>query len=193
MKLKQIVLPALLAAAVHAPAAQAVENAVLAYDAATRDTPPVRYPNACAINLLSVTDGRNNKETIGNAVIPIVAGEPLTWLNGGLDNLAAYGFKVQHSPTPVAGAVNLDISLIRAYTFHAGMRINGTVAMDMGVLRSGKRDVVKVRAAGSKANMMNSTSEFVTALNYALNNATGSMAFTLKSLCSDKDVVALAN
>ncbi len=184
--MKRILIPvALTVMVLFQSGVQAEELLTLTYDAATYDKAPILYPSACTINLIEVSDQRNNKETIGTSVTALHAGESLTWLNAGLDNLKAYGFKVQRGSAPVGGAVNLNVRLIRAYTWAGGMRINGTVAVDLGVLQTdGREEVIKVRAAGSKANMMGAKSEFLTALNYAANNAYGSMASTLQGMCS---------
>lgn len=182
----------LAAAALCAPLSYAAADVVpLAYDAATADQPPAVLKGACEINILTASDQRNNKETIGwQFTIPQEgAGDAVSWMNAGLDSLKAYGFKVQRSSTSVSGAVNLNVRLIRAYTWPANMRINGTVAMDVGVVKAdGSEEVFKVRANGSKTNMAASQGEFVTALNYAANNAYGSLAANLQSRCANSKI-----
>jgi hypothetical protein len=183
----------LAAAALCAPLSQAaaVDVVPLAYDAATFDQPPAVLKGACNINILTASDQRNNKETIGwiFTVPQEGAGDAVSWMNDGLANLKAYGYRVQRSATPVSGAVNVNVRLIRAYSWPANMRINGTVALDVGVVKAdGSEELVKIRANGSKANMMGSQSEFVTALNYAANNAYGSLAANLQPHCASSKI-----
>lgn len=182
----------LAAAALCAPLSYAAVDVVpLAYDAATSDRPAAVLPGTCDINIVNASDQRNNKETIGwlFTVPQEGAGDAVSWINDGLANLKAYGFTVQRSAAPVSGALNVNVRLIRAYTWPGGMRINGTVAMDVGVLKAdGSEDIFKIRANGSKANMMGAQSEFVTALNYAANNAYSTLAANLQSRCANSKI-----
>ncbi len=161
------------------------EKLVFAYEANAVETAPAPLPSACSINIVSIADKRNNVDSI-NADYPISAGEPLSWIGTGLGSLKAYGYGVQQNATPLANAVNLDVELIRSYTWFGNMRINAMVAMDVGVTPAGgERKVLKFRASGSKVNMWGATSEHLTALNYAFNNLMNKMAATLQAACTE--------
>jgi len=168
-------------------AAQAVaapdEVVPMTYEDTVSDMTPVRLASVCPINIVQVSDQRPGKEGI-STVSPVVASAPEPWIYSGLERLQAYGFTVQRSSQPVANAVNLNVRLIRAYTWNTDMRINGMVAMDVDVMSSGGQRTEKIRAAGSKTNMWGAKSEHVTALNYSLNHALHKMAHVLQSECT---------
>jgi hypothetical protein len=64
------------------------------------------------------------------------------------------------------------------------MRINAAVAMDMDfTLPSGQRFTRKYRASASKNNWAGATGEYMTTLNYALNNVLGKLANDLQKMC----------
>lgn len=165
--------------------AQGKEKLVLAYNAAEVDTPPVRLSTTCTLNVTSVADRRNNVENISSDH-ELPAGDPTPWIKSGLENLKVYGYDVRQNPTPMAGAVNLDVQLIRSYTWMGNMRINGMVAMDVGITPAGgTRTVQKFRASGSKTNMWGASSEYLTTLNYSFNNVLQKMATSLQAACSE--------
>lgn len=171
-----------LCAAAHA-AAEPVEITPMTYEAGVSDVVAAKLPAACAINIVQVSDQRFSKESIG-AEFPVAASAPEPWLASGLDSLAAYGYTVQRNSQPVANAVNLNVRLIRAYTWYGAMRINGMVALDVDVLGGNGQRTEKFRAAGSKSNMWNGKSEHVTALNYAFNHTLHKMAQALQGECT---------
>lgn len=164
-------------------AAEPVEITPMAYEENVSDVPAAKLPAACAINIIQVTDQRFSKESIG-AEFPVVASAPEPWITSGLDSLKTYGFTVQRNSQPVANAVNLNVRLIRAYTWYGPMRINGMVAMDVDVMGNNGQRTEKFRATGSKSNMWNGKSEHVTALNYALNHTLYKMAQSLQNECT---------
>jgi uncharacterized lipoprotein YajG len=90
----------------------------------------------------------------------------------------------------VANALNLDVRLIRAYSWLGPMRINGMVAIDVLVASPDGAKVRKFRASGSKTNMMSANSEHVTALNQALNHMVNQMAVALASECAGAKLAA---
>jgi hypothetical protein len=173
-------------AAVLSTAAQAgtepTEITPLVYEPASTDVQAQRQAGACTINIMHIADARPMKESIGvDTAIPSGPTEP--WLSASFDSLKLYGFTLTHADTPQPQAVNLDVALIRAYSWFGPMRINGMVAVDValnspqGVLKE------KFRATGSKTNMWNAKTEHVTALNYALNAMIFNMAPVLKHHC----------
>jgi hypothetical protein len=173
-------------------AATAVEadKLVMAYEATAVDVVPVPLPSACAVNIASVTDQRNNMESI-SADRSLPSQGAVTWVKSGLDNLKVYGYRVQQNPTPMPDAVNVDVQLIRSYTWFGNMRINGTVAMDVGITPvGGARQVQKFRALGSKTNVWGAPSEHLTTLNYAFNNLSSKLAVALQSACAGAKTAA---
>jgi hypothetical protein len=157
----------------------------MTYDSTVNDFVPAKLKDACLINILHVADRRFNRESIGtDSAIPTSAPEP--WLNSGLDMLTAYGFTVQHGDVPVPTALNLDVRLIRAYTWYGQMRINGMVALDVDLMTAAGQRSEKYRSLGSKSNMWGSKSEHVTALNYALNGTLHQMAQALATECAQR-------
>lgn len=172
-----------LLASAGAHAAQ--EPTTMAYDSGPNDLSVTRLPHACLINIRQVSDERFNKESI-SAETPVPASAPEPWVNSGLDGLKAYGFNLQRSSQLVPTALNLDVRLIRAFTWFGEMRINGMVALDVDLATADGSRLQKYRAFGSKTNMANSDSEHVTALNYAFNHTLHEMAQSLAAECSQR-------
>lgn len=172
-------------AGVHAASTAPVEITPMIYDSAVNDLVPAKLKGACPINILQVSDQRFSKQSIG-AEFPIQASATEPWIERGLDMLNAYGFTVQRGKTSVPGALNLDVRLIRAYTWYGQMRINGMVALDVDLATGAGRRTEKYRALGSKTNMWNSKSEHVTALNYAFNHTLHQMAQSLAAECTQR-------
>lgn len=154
----------------------------MTYDSGPNDLSVARLPHACLINIRQVTDERFNKESISTDT-PVSTSALEPWVNSGLDGLTAYGFNVQHSSQLVPAALNLDVRLIRAFTWLGDMRINGMVALDVDLAAADGKRLQKYRAFGSKTNMAGSNSEHVTALNYALNHTLYEMAQSLAAEC----------
>ncbi len=187
MKLMNVLMASAIACAcAAAPAAQAAtdEKTVLTFEPGSRDIAPARLAGACAVNIMSINDHRLTKDSIGvDTVTPTDA--PQAWISKSLDGLTEYGFKVQHSATPVPDALNLNVDLIRAYTWFGNMRINGMVALDVTQPAMPDAPAAKYRAAGSKTNMWGANSEHVTALNYAVNGLLNQMAPSLQKRCME--------
>lgn len=164
-------------------AAAPIEITPLTFDAGSNDVTPVKQPGACQLNIVHLIDQRFGKDGIG-AEFPVTTGATEPWVSAGLDSLKAYGFAVQHSGAPVPNAINMDVKLIRAYTWFGNMRINGMVAVDVDLALPSGAKSQKFRATGSKANMVNGKSEHVTALNYAINAMVNKMALSLQAECT---------
>jgi hypothetical protein len=184
MNSSKIMFAVLAFAALTASAAAApVEITPLTYDAGTNDFTPVKQAGACQLNIVHLTDQRFARNGVG-ADAPVVTGETEPWVSSALDSLKAYGFTVQHSGAPIPNAINMDVKLIRAYTWFGNMRINGMVAVDVDLALPAGAKSQKFRATGSKNNMMGSKSEHVTTLNYALNAMVHKMAMSLQAECT---------
>jgi hypothetical protein len=167
----------------------------LSYDAAAREVPAVVRKDTCPIQVAAAEDLRPNKQTIGVSM----RGGPVTseggpWVTDGLMHLKDFGFAVKRaeaSAVPEQGLL-VKTSLTRAYTWHVGLKLFGMVAMKAQFI--GKDGVViqeKVyRAHGDKTNMWGAASEYVTTLNYGLNNLLRVMASDLADLCKGSQVEA---
>jgi hypothetical protein len=174
--------------AASAPASLPEEITPMAYDGTVSDLVPAKLDGACTLNILRVSDRRFNQESIG-AEFPVQATAPEPWVDSGLNRLKSYGFTVLRGEQPVPAALNLDVRLIRAYTWYGQMRINGMVAMDVDLINANAQSTEKYRALGSKSNMWNGKSEHVTALNYALNHTIHQMAQSLAAVCTQHKLV----
>lgn len=171
------------------PAIAAPEKTPLVFDASVSDARPALRKDACKLNIMGISDERFSKDGVG-VDAPVATDAPQAWIGAGLESLKAYGYAVQRSNAPVAGAVNLDVRLIRAYTWLADMRINGMVATDVTLVSPSGSKTRKFRASGSKTNMWGASAEHVTALNYALNHMVHQMAEGLSSECAGLTVAA---
>lgn len=177
-------------AGVHAASTPAaVEITPMTYDGTVNDLVPAKLNGACAINIMHISDQRFSKESI-SAEFPVQASAAEPWIDSGLDSLKAYGFTIQRAQTPVPNALNLDVRLIRAYTWYGQMRINGMVALDVDLMTAADRRMEKYRALGSKSNMWNGKSEHVTALNYAFNHTLHQMAQSLATECAQRKLAS---
>lgn len=179
---RSTVFPALLFAVSTATVAAPPAPIAFVYETAN-DVAPVVLPGACQVNIMSVRDAR---PSIGRVHVegPLTSGPTEQWIQDSFDSLKAYGFRVAHSKTPLPKAVNVDATLIRGYTWFGHMRINGMVAMDLTMQASGVKKSEKFRAIGSKANIWGADSEFITALNYAVNHTMFNVAKALQRECA---------
>ncbi|MFZ6760825.1 hypothetical protein ACO0K9_26760 [Undibacterium sp. Ji50W] len=172
-----------LAACTARASTELVDITPLTYNASVSDRVPAVLAATCPISIVQVSDQRFSKESI-SAEFPIAASAPEPWIDSGLDRLKSYGFTVQRSAQPVPNALNLNVRLIRAYTWYGQMRINGMVAFDIDVASANGQHTEKFRALGSKTNMWNGKDEHVTALNYAFNHAMHKVAQVLQEECA---------
>ncbi len=166
----------------------AAQDAVsMAYDPKTVDVLPVTLSGACAVTVTEISDQRNNKETVGTDFRPLVSPDPLPWVGAALANLSAYGYTVARADKSKASDVAISAALTRSYTFLGPMRINGVVALDARLTTpSGRQIARKYRASGSKTNMMGAVDEYMTTLNYAMNNLLAQLAADLQEICAGK-------
>lgn len=176
------------AAPAIAAAAPAVPMLELRYDWADRETgDPQRVAQACPVAVLPPVDARQNKETVGAYIGgPLLSGDMGPWVNDGLGALKQYGLTVRNEPvgaTP-ADAVAVRFTLVRAYTWHVGLKIFSMVAVKASFTdRNGAVQEKHYRAHGDKTNMWGAASEYVTTLNYGLNNMLPVIAKDVESLC----------
>jgi len=162
----------------------------LTFDPWVTDVKPLKLAGTCTINVVAISDARRTRDGIG-ADAPVPAGPPEAWIKSTLDSLKKYGFTVQHGNTPLPNAVNLDVRVTRAYTWHNQMRINSMLALDVAVSTAQGSSTEKFRAAASKTNVWGANSEHVTALNYAANSMVFKMAPALKKKCAGVTLAGL--
>lgn len=144
--------------------------------------PAVRLSGTCPVSVVEVADQRPNKETVGYDFKALLSGDPVPWVGDALRNLKAHGFAVQD---PGPGAVGIRARLTRSYVWTASLRINAMVALEVEYQRPNAAPVAaKYRAFGSKTNMWGATDEFMTTLNYAMNNVLLKVAADLQKACS---------
>jgi hypothetical protein len=152
------------------------------YDAAAMETAPAAVRGACPVAIRSLSDRRFNKETVGSDFKPLLSGDPMPWMREALRNLKAYGYTVRDAAG--TGSLQFDAALTRAYVWTASMRINAMVAMEVEFERpSGEKATAKYRAFGGKTNVWGATDEFMTTLNYAMNNLLAKLAADLQKYC----------
>lgn len=164
------------------------------YDWGSRDGEPVQYTDACPVQVGYPSDDRINKETIGaSASAPLLSGDLSKWLADGLANLKHFGYSLGDlkSQMPPQGTVAIKASLGRVYTWHVGLKIFSMVALKVEFIdANGSVQVKRYRARGDKTNMVGAEAEYVTALNYALNNLLPTMASDLALLCKGSGIDA---
>jgi hypothetical protein len=103
-----------------------------------------------------------------------------------------YGYpvvRVDAGTMPTDGLL-VKTSVTRAYTWQVGLKIFGMIALKAQFVdKNGSVLQDKYyRAHGDKTNMWGASSEFVTTLNYGLNNLLRVMAEDLTSLCKGTKV-----
>jgi len=153
-------------------------------------TPPEGEPaprqlvRDCVVNIVGIADARNNRETIGRFARggSVRAGDALPWLGASLERLAAYGYAVERSAAPRAGAVNIDVRLTRAYTFYWWPQMGGTVALEVAL--PGTAAPLKLRQMGFRgAGNWDGAQQHVKALNLGADRVIETLAAALKPAC----------
>lgn len=180
----------LLACAAPEPRA-AVE---MVYDRDVREAPiEQQYPSGCPIRVVAAEDARQNKETIGQSINgALLSGDMSKWVTDGLADLKSYGMSVQVTKDlspPQDDSLLIKASLTRAYTWQIGLKIFSMVALKAQFIN--KNGVVQekyYRAHGDKSNMWGAESEYVTTLNYGINNLLPALAKDLGPLCKGTQV-----
>jgi len=164
----------------------AADQVDMKYDSAVHEHIPAPLPGACTIIVGKISDDRPNKETVGNEFRTLLSGDLKPWITEALNNLTAYGFKVIRSDDAQqnANAITVNADLYRSYSWNGPMRINGMVAMEVEYIRAGAEPTKhKIRAFAGKTNWAGATSEYMTALNFAMNNVLDKLAKELEGVC----------
>jgi hypothetical protein len=205
-KLTPLFAAVLLAAACPGAWAQAAADAPmpLVYDAGAREAPATQHPATCPIRVVPTEDARQNKLTIGMALGgPLLTGDASPWMTNALLQLKDFGYTVNGTDSPAApgGAVPaaaappngllIKTTVTRAYTWQIGLKIFSMVAVKAQFVDgNGVLQDKYYRAHGDKTNMWGASSEYLTTLNYGVNNLLHAMAEDLTALCKGKKVEA---
>lgn len=163
------------------------------YDRGARETFALEpYRSTCPVHIVLTKDARQNKETIGQSGSgALLAGGVSRWVADGLGALKDYGYVVDETKSlePPATGITVKTSLTRAYTWHLSVKIFSMVALKAQFIdRNGVLQEKYYRAHGDKSNMWGADSEYVTTLNYGLNNLLPAVARDLQSLCKGQKV-----
>ena len=159
----------------------------MTYDHDTREVPADQYVGTCPVRIVATVDARQNKETVGQSMNgALLSGDMSKWVSAGLGDLASFGLKVESGgdPLPPADGLLVKTSLTRAYIWHVGFKIFSMVALKAQFVdKNGVVQEKYYRAHGDKSNIWGADSEYVTTLNYGLNNLLPVMAKDISSLC----------
>ena len=163
------------------------------YDRGARESYAVQpYNGACPVHIVLAEDARQNKETIGQSGSGALLTDDIgRWVTDGLIALKDYGYAVDEtkSMAPPAAGVTVKTSLTRAYTWHLSVKIFSMVVLKAEFIdRNGVLQEKYYRAHGDKSNMWGADSEYVTTLNYGLNNLLPAVARDLQALCKGEKV-----
>lgn len=186
------------AAEVSASATDSGDWVVMKYDAADseRDAKSsFRVTAPCTVHIATAVDARQNKETIGMSMGgALLTGDISPWMTEGLGRLKDFGHTVSAAPADAPAAaegVTLRASVTRAYTWQIGLKFFSMVAVKAEFAdRNGVLQQKYYRAHGDKTNMWGAKAEYVTTLNYGLNNLLPFIARDLQALCKGEKVEA---
>lgn len=165
----------------------------LVYEATAREAPAVARTGTCPIHVVPALDRRQNQQTIGASIRgALLTGEASPWVTEGLMHLKDWGYTVQRAdasaPAPAQGVV-VKATLTRAYTWQVGLKLFSMIALKAEFAdKNGVLQEKYYRAHGDKTNMWGAPGEYVTALNYGLNNLLRVMADDLSELCKGSKV-----
>lgn len=174
--------------------APADERIPLAYEATARESQATVHKGTCPVRVLPTEDQRQNKLTIGAYMGgPLLTTDASPWLTDGLLHLKDFGYAVERTDgaQPPAEGLLVTTAVTRAYTWQVGLKIFGMLALKAQFVdKDGKVTDKYYRAHGDKTNMWGAKGEYVTTLNYGLNNLLRVMAEDLAQLCQGKPVEA---
>ena len=197
--LGNVAMAATTAAPTSASAYESGETVEMKYDASAAEASakPFRAGN-CKLQIAPTVDARQNKETVGQWMKgALLVGDIAPWMNEGLSHLRDFGYAVStaHADTaPATDGVTIRASVTRAYTWQIGLKIFSMVVVKAEFLdRNGVLQQKYYRAHGDKTNMWGAKDEYVTTLNYGLNNLLPFVARDLQSLCKGQKVDAYSN
>lgn len=178
-----------------ASASESGDKVEMKYDAAASEAgaKPFRA-GTCKLHIVPTVDARQNKVTIGQSIRgALLAGDIGPWMTEGLGHLRDFGYTVSAGRagdvTAPTDGVTIRTSVTRAYTWQIGLKIFSMVAVKAEFLdHNGVLQQKYYRAHGDKTNMWGAKDEYVTTLNYGLNNLLPFVARDLQSLCKGNKV-----
>lgn len=174
------------------PPAAADAPIPLVYETTARETPPISHRNTCTLRVAVTEDQRQNTLTIGaNLRGPLVTTEAGPWITDSLLHLGDFGFAVERATgnAPPADGLLVKTAVTRAYTWQVGLKIFGMIALKAQFIdKNGVLQEKYYRAHGDKTNVWGAPSEYVTTLNYGINNLLRVMAEDLTKLCQGTKV-----
>ena len=183
------------AVAAATSATESGDKVEMKYDATASEAgaKPFRA-GTCKLRIVRTVDARQNKETIGQSMGgALLAGDISPWMTEGLGHLQDFGYAVSTASAddaaPAMDGVTIRTSVTRAYTWQVGLKIFSMIAVKAEFLdHNGVLQQKYYRAHGDKTNMWGAKDEYVTTLNYGLNNLLPFVARDLQSLCKGKKV-----
>jgi len=184
-------------ATVAATTSESGDKVEMKYDAAAIEpgAKPFRASN-CTLRIVPTVDARQNKETIGQGMRgALLVSDVAPWMTEGLEHLRDFGFVVStasaDNAASAADGVTIRTSVTRAYTWQIGFKIFSMVAVKAEFFdHNGVLQQKYYRAHGDKTNMWGAKEEYVTTLNYGLNNLLPFIAHDVQSLCKGEKVDA---
>lgn len=190
---KTICVAAICSLSMAALAAEDTRTALdMKYDSGTREVAVERISNLCPLRLTPVVDARQNQETIGASMHgALLSGGISKWATDGLNNLNEFGATIDIGNTEAAPAngILIKTTLTRAYTWQVGLKLFSMVAVKVQFINNqGVIQEKYYRAHGDKTNMWGADAEYVTTLNYGINNLLPVMAKDLVKLCAGSQV-----
>lgn len=170
----------------------------MAYSADDKESGTVNLIDVkCPVLVMPVIDGRRNSETIGFSVMhgSLLSGKLDSWVQEGLSELKTYGLQMAPANSLDSGSgsgIALQVKLDKAYTWQVGLKIFSMVTMKASYRKGGNTQEKSYRAHGDKTNMWGAESEYVTTLNYGLNNMLPAIAEDLKIICDGGKIASYA-
>ena len=163
------------------------------YDRDTREVPAEKGVATCPVLILATEDARQNKETLGQSMGgALLSGDMSKWVTDGLIDLKVFDVDAslaKDAALPQGDALLVKTSLTRAYTWQVGLKLFSMVALKAQVInKNGVLQEKYYRAHGDKTNMWGADSEYVTTLNYGINNLLPVIAKDLALLCKGERV-----
>jgi hypothetical protein len=164
----------------------------LVYDAISREVPATAYKETCPIFITPTEDARQNKLTIGEKFgAPLLTGDASPWVTNAFLQLKDYGYATTRmegsastTDAPPSNGLLVKTTVTRAYTWVVGLKIFSMVALKAQFFdKNGLLQEKYYRAHGDKTNMWGASSEYVTTLNYGVNNLLHAVAEDLTQLC----------
>lgn len=204
--MKNIFRLGLLALAIHAPGAYALDSTEklsmvfadeVPVDKKNPNEPAAPSPlegigRGCMLAVGSVEDVRANKETVGGLnfrldILPnnapimaatLLSGDGKTWVESAVPHLKTYGFDVkqQQESMYMKGVLPVQLKLKLAHAWGAGLNLNSHVTIE-AIYTTESGTVSRLyHGLGTKGNWWNANSEYMAVLNLGVSDIFDSLA-----------------